>query len=476
MKKVRIFSFIVAVFLLLSAMVGCNFGKKEEDTTADAGTTAGSQQESVNNGDGPTPITTDFDGYQFKVLSRGSGTYTSDDITGELTGNVLSQATYHRNVKLEATYNFEIIEKKDAKWLDTAKTLGAAGQTEYDMWAFKMGDMPSLGQEGYIYNLNEVKGINLDASYYDQTTRDSVSFANYLFFITGDMLYMDDLSLSCVFYNPAMWNELLCSDVYGKNIYDLVRDEQWTFERMKTLAASAVSDLDGDGDYDEDDRWGCGYANGDIFTLTIAFGNQVLQKDSDDLFSLNRSQKLIDDLQSIFEFFNSPSCIKDHTFAEKTHLFQLLQLANGSRTMIAAGVDYGIVPTPVLREGDPYYSYVSAYSSNCIAIPSTVSNIDRTANIIELISYESQSTLVPKFGEYLFAKVSQHEDDTEMVEILKAGRAYENAYVWSAGSIYSTLIELNEVSGEGIANAFDAAEEAVKESVKRKLERLNQLG
>ena len=473
--KIKLLCAILSCLLLLPLAVSCNFGKKDETTESSSELTEGTQG-SVSNDGSPDPIMEDFDGYQFKVLTRGSGVYTSDDITGELTGSVLSQATYYRNAALEDRYNFEIVEKKDANWLDTAKTYGASGQTEYDMWAFKMADMPALGQEGYIYNLNEVNGMNLDASYYDQTTRQSVSFANYLFFITGDMLYMDDLALSCMFYNPEMWSALRCSDVYGKDIYSLVRDGQWTFEVMKTLAATAVSDMDGDGDYDEKDRWGCGYANGDIFTLTIAFGNQVLEKDADDLFSLNRSEKLINDLTEIFAFFNSPSCIKDHTFAEKTHLFQLLQLANGSRTMIAAGVEYGIVPTPVMNAGNDYHSYVSAYTANCIAIPTTVANIDKTANIIELISYESQSTLVPKFGDYLFSKVSLHKEDTEMVDILKKTRAYENAYVWSAGSIYSTLIELNEVNGEGIANAFESAEEAVEESVKRKLERLQQLG
>ncbi len=38
-----------------------------------------------NSSDVPTPIMDDFGGYRFKVLTRGSGVYASDDITGEIT-------------------------------------------------------------------------------------------------------------------------------------------------------------------------------------------------------------------------------------------------------------------------------------------------------------------------------------------------------------------------------------------------------
>lgn len=383
---------------------------------------------------------------------------------------------------LEQKYNFVIIETKDKNWNTTAQTLGGTGEHQYDMWSFKMADMPSHGQEGFIHNLNELDGINLDASYYDQTTRKSVSFANYLFFITGDMLYMDDLGVSCVLYHPTIWDTLNSDDVYGKDIYTLVKDGEWTFEVFTTLAKRASADANGDGIYDnKNDNWGCGYANGDIFTLAIGLGSQVIEKDADDVFYLNMGAKLQNDLSRIFEFFNSQACIKDGTYIDETHLFQLCQLANGAgptSNIRKAGIEYGIVPVPMSDEGqDGYRSYVSAYAANCIAIPTTIRNddIDKICNIIELISYESQKTLTPKFSEYLFYNLIQHAADTEMVEILMETKTYENAYVWSTGGIYSTLIELNLADGSGIASAFEKSKEAVTNSVERKLQRIRQL-
>ena len=479
-KNVKILSFVMVLCVLLSAVACAKHDASETSSDTDDTDVSGVSTDG-NNGEGPTPIMDDFGGYQFKVLTRGSGMYTSDDITGDITGNVLSLATYTRNAALEEKFNFSIVETKEKDWNAVAKRLASAGEHSYDMWSFKMADMPEHGQEGYIYNLNEVDGLNLDASYYDQATRNSVSFANYLFFMTGDMLYMDDLAISCVLYHPTLWDTLKCSEVYGKDIYTLVKDGEWTFEAFKTIAAKATADINGDGVYDdENDQWGCGYANGDIFTMSIALGNQVVKKDADDVFYLNDDEKIITDLQNIFAFFNSRSCIKDGTYTRGRHLFQILQLANGAgpnSPIRAAGIDYGIVPAPKLDKDDGWYkSYVSAYAANCIAIPTTVTEIDKVANIIELISYESQSTLVPKLSEYLFANVSQHAEDVEMIEILKETRTYENAYIWSTGSIYSTLIDLNAANGEGIKSSFETSKQAVEASVARKLQRLQQLG
>lgn len=480
-KSARILSVFLMLCMLFSTMIACS--KDDIEDASDDAEYIADDEASKDASGAPTPIMDDFGGYQFKVLTRGSGMYKSDDITGDMTGNVLSLATYQRNAALESKYNFTIVESKEKDWNSVATKLGQAGQYQYDMWSFKMADMPSHGQEGHIYNLNEVAGINLDASYYDQTTRESVSFANYLFFITGDMLYMDDLAISCVLYHPTLWKDLKCSEVYDKDIYTLVKDGEWTLEAFKTIAALAPKDINGDGKYDdENDRWGCGYANGDIFTLSVALGNHVVEKDANDVFYLNDGEKIISDLQNIFAFFNSPSCIKDGTYTTGLHLFQILQLANGTgpnSPIRKAGIEYGIVPPPKANATDGWYrSYVSAYTANCIAIPSTLkgADLDKAANIIELVSYESQSTTVPKLSEYLFGNVSKHASDVEMIEILKETRTYENAYIWSTGSIYSTLIDLNLAGGEGIKSAFETSKQAVEDSVARKLQRLQQLG
>lgn len=467
----KILSLLLLLCLLIPMTVAC--GDKESEKES-GGESVLVQGDDVPRDDAPTPIMDDFGGYEFRVLSR-SGSLASDDITGELGGAKMSNATYRRNVTLKDKYNFEIVEYKEADPKKIAQTTGAAGEYAYDMWAIRMADVPALATEGYLYDLNEVDEINLEASYYDERTIDAVSFAERLFFVTGDMLYMDDLAISCMVFNTKLWNDLQLDNVYQKSLYQLVESGEWTFEALKKLAISGIKDLNGDGVYDSTDQWGCAYANGDIFAMTVALGDPVLQKDADDIFYLNKTDKLVTDLTDIFTFFNSPSCIKDLTYMNGTVLFKYLPMNNLANVVSPGSVPYGVIPAPKYDETAEYYSYVSGHSANCITICSAVPDVDKTANIIELISYESQTTNVPVFAEYLFSDVYAHEDDVKMVEILKETRAYENAYVWSIGSIYNTLIELNQAGGMGIAHTLQVCESSVNSSVKTKLKAIRAL-
>ena len=464
----KILSLLLLLCMLVPMTVAC--GDKESEETNDSISTMDVELRD----DAPTPIMDDFGGFEFKVLTR-KDSLSSDDITGDVSGGKMSNATYTRNAILKDRYNFVVVEYKDPNPSDLAKIAGAAGEYAYDMLSYRMASLPSLALEGYLLDLNYVDGINLEASYYDERTIESVSFAERVFFITGDMLYMDDLSITGMIFNTKIWAEEKCSDVFGKSIYELVADGEWTFEAMKKIAILGRRDLNGDSIYGKDDQWGCVYSNADIFSQSTALGNTVLKKDADDVFYLNDSEKQLTDLASVFEFFNSPSCIKDHTYMGGHVLFEYLQLYNVANVVAPGDVPYGIVPVPKADKDSEYYSYVSGHSSNVISICTTVPDVDKTANVIELISYESQNTNVPVFAEFLFGKIYGHEDDIAMVDILLETRTYENAYVWNVGKIYSDLQDLNDAGGDGISSKFSSSKTLINSTVKSYLNTLRKL-
>ena len=477
---------ILCVLLLLSialtSLIACNNanppeGPETDSVAGDVDESNGGSENSKPSGGAPQPITNDFGGYDFRVLTRGNGAWGSDDITGTISGSRVSVATYKRNALLNQKYKFNIIEYKDKKWEDKANLLTSSGEDLYDMVSIRLNDIPSLGQEGALYNLNEVDGLNLDAEYYDQTTRHQGSFADYLFFLTGDMIYQDDAATGAIVFNCSIWTDSKLNEAYeGKTLYDLVREKEWTLENMSAMSKQATVD-DGNGVWDTEDQYGYSYANVTILCMNIGLGNDLLKKDADDIFYMDRSTKLISDLESLFKFFNNGTCRTDMGFGSNKVLFCATWLRYLPVDIPAAGIDYGVVPFPLRdSEQDSYRSMVSTYGSNCITICSTVKDVDITANIIELISYESMSTLTPALNEWLFeGRGIQHAEDLEMVEIIKNTKTYELCYVWSTGALYSTMISLNNANGEGISSALAGCEDAVKASVQRKLDRLNQL-
>ena len=63
-----------------------------------------------------------------------------------------------------------------------------------------------------------------------------------------------------------------------------------------------------------------------------------------------------------------------------------------------------------------------------------------------------------------------------MLEMIYSVRTYEICYLWSTGSLYSTMIALNDSNAEGIASAFIEVKGAVEASVAYKMECLMGLG
>lgn len=479
-SNTKIFGRVLLVFLiialLLPSVVACG---NKGDETDDSGTTDVSESVQVAPG-APVPYMDDFEGYQFKVLTRGGGDWQSTDITAELSGNIVDQAVYTRNASLKQKYNFDIVETKHPNWNDHARTLGEAGEAAYDMWSFTMNQMASLGQEGYLYNLKEVDGINLSAPYYDQNTVRDASFANYLFFVTGDLLTMDDIATTCTLVNSDIWEDLQLDSEVG-DIYELVKNKKWTFDKLKTCAQKATFISTGGSQMTKDDNWGGAAQKGQIANFYIAFGQDILKKNADDTLYLNEDTKLITELQEILGYLggNEHYWRNDYgdLFKYGKQLFWYASIHEVPR-MQEASMDFFVVPNPLYDEDqEEYHSYVTAYGSNCITICSTVRNIDLVASIIELASYESMNTVTPAFIEYLIGgRIIDNHEDAEMLQMVLNTKTYAMTDLWSTGAISSSLGTLLENKSTNVASAFAEGRESVSSSVQRKLERLQRLG
>lgn len=480
----RLLCLALALLMLVATVASCS---GEKTPPVDTGSEdLGTEPETGDEYDpeaAPIPYLEDFGGYEFRVLTRGSGMWTSDDISGDFMGSIIAQAAYNRNEELGERYKFTVYEFKAEDWVETARNTALSGGDEaYDMWSFKMNDMPSLAQEGLVYDLNEVSCLNIDAAYYDQSLRYQGTFANHLFFLTGDLLYQDDLATECVAFNAKMFEDLNLEAAYKMDMYELVDAGKWTLATYTELAKRATDDKNGDGVMDNTDYWGFCYEPADILTLNIAAGNALLQKDADDIFILNKTEKQINDLQKIMAFLNSGYAVagnwEDSVFTKNVQFTEICAVMDLS-TFEAEGLNFGVVPMPKIDEQQGHYnSFISTYGSNCITICSTVQGEDlkKVASIIDLLSYESRQSVSPKLHEYIFgAYVLQHSEDVRMLEVAFANRSYELCYLWSTGGLYSSMISVCEAKGEGLAGVFDSSEGAVAASVARKLERLQNL-
>ncbi len=470
-QKIRKISLFLSLVTLLCLFASC----KRDEPDGETGTV--STRDPVNDDGAPTPYMEDFEGYEFRVLTRGGESgWINNDIMGDVTGSSVDKAVAQRNAGVQAKYNFTITEHRTPEFNNVAATMAASGEDAYDMWSFMMRNMPQHGISGFLYDLREIEWLNVDATWYDQQVRETSTFGDYLFFLTGDLLYIDENATAALTFDHDKWIDLGCASEFGgRDLYTIVKDGDWTFEKLKMLAEMGTN-YGGNGEPDPTDEWGFAFENATILQLNVGFGNVAMSKDRNDLFVVNDSQKQIDDYQDIQSFLTGEYATTDtggnRAFIQYIWL-QMLSFTDGDSTPWG-DCDYAVIPFPKKdSQQDRYYSLVTTYGACGMAIPNTVADVNKVASIMDLISYESQQTVLPAYEEWLLAgRKVERSEDLEMLRIIMDGQVVDPAHLWLETGLYDALKNLVAVDNEG--NVSESSIGSLLASVKTKVNATNQ--
>ena len=462
----RVFCVALALLMLAGCLLSCDLGKKPEETS---GTTEDPNQEVELE---------DFGEYVLRAVIA-QPDYT-ESLEGSLTGDVLQQATYARTANVTLDHNFTVTSIRNADPKTAFQTSVDSGRDDYDIFGGGANGIPDLAIMGYLWDLYEVRDLNLDASYYDQSTKVQGSFAGRLFGVSGDLLTGDELNTFCLVFNHSLLRDVIrFEETYGKTLYQVILDGEWTLALMEELCANATKDLNGDGVMDSKDRWGFHHSSADILAMNISMGNNLFLKNEDDVFELNLTEKQLGDLTNIIKFYNSESCIghtyKASVFPKGQQLFGMHMV--GDHTLLKdSDVDFGYAPFPKAnKEQTNYYSFTSTYGPMNINIARTVPDENMVARMIELLSIESQTTLTPVLYDYLLSsRTVERPEDVKMVEIILNGKTYELSYMWRNSGVYESFKTMCPANNTNIKSAMEGWQEATEAAIDEMLRMLKQ--
>ena len=498
-KIKRIFSLTLVAFMCIAAFSACASGGDQDTSVTTPAGIAGDDTvgDAPDGGSTLTDITppdpedtritpnlpeADFDGHKFNVLTRGksSATWCSRDIFAEgLTGEVINDAVYNRNQTIEDQYNFEVVEFGSDDPSNVAKTSILSGDDEFDMVCIRIKDhITSLVNAGLLLDLKALELMDLSQPYYDQNSMQFLSIANKQFAVTGDLLIMDNDATRCALFNKNLFNDLQLAQnpAIGDSLYNIVTKGKWTLDMLATCSTLATADLNGDGQMNDEDQWGMANEGFNCLALYNSAGNVLFKKDATtDIPSyVANNEKSIEAFQRIIPIINSEYS-KWYTnaynevhpyFQDGKILFHLAQLSEVSLYR-AMEFEFGIIPLPKYDESqESYYSPVTAYGSNCISVPITATNLDRTATIIEALSCESMYTVTPAYYDIMLkGQRLRDEESGQMLDIILSTTMYELGYVWNWGGIYDTIYQSAANGVTNIASRFKTLEKGCSKAI-----------
>ena len=480
----RLSALLLAVLMCFSVLVAC--GGKTEDPAAI--TTAGVEYnddayETTEASTDPAEtepqlevvVKPEYNGKTVNILCSGNWNY-DEFYAEEVNGDPINDAKYAMNAMLAETMGISIqVENNQGSSGGTGKGFQAittsklAGDHAYDIASIGTYDVSNLAYQGYLYDLNTMGNIDLTKPWWDPKAQEQLEIGGKMFYTTGDAMILDNNCTYCILFNKTM-----IANNNLENPYDLVKNNQWTLDKMVELSANIGADLNGDGAYDDNDQYGILIWTDSGIGMIHASGGRfaTIENGEEIVFTLNTEHNI-----SILDRWINIRNDKNNRFisgSATTAPFQegrVLFYTRYVRNVIdfrELELDFGILPYP---KGDAeqaeYCNTLHAYGNALMCIPDAA-DPEMSAAVMETMSYYGRQELLPAYYDItLVGKGIRDEDSEEMLDIIFTTRFFDVGTYYQVGGLNETVNSLVSSGSASIAPVLKATEKMVNKTLEK---------
>ena len=261
-----------------------------------------------------------------------------------------------------------------------------------------------------------------------------------------------------------------------------MEDGTWTWEKMFSMMHVATTDLDGDGRMNQNDRWGLQGQPLTSYVLYTGSGESLVSKDEEDRWKITAGdERSVDAMLRVSELM---AAAKDDVYLTWDWSGMLKMFENNQalfytevmlhiETMRGYDVDFGIIPTPKMDEGQQEYSHFIDSTCNIFyTLPVSSPDPDSAAYILETIAYASHFDITPAYYDVcLKAKYSRDEESSAMLDIIFSSYRLEIANAYSLGGLYDSVTNVMS-SGGNISSTLAAQQKSSGKILEKTLDKL----
>lgn len=432
MKKASALLFLFIFIFALSCSDNTPVSEISTDTTLIT-----ESIETEPEGDRPDIEKTDYEGKKFNIVYPLWSLYKNFYFAEEITGDAVNDAIYKRTQQIEEFLNIDItnyaMDYIDKILPELSKTV-MSGSDTYDLALLHCAT--SLGNyvnDSIVLEWNKVPNIDMEKSYWNKSVKANMQLNGILPFASNDFIIPD---VNSIFYN----NHLAEVNNLG-NIYDIVFDGKWTWDKFYEMASTASQDIDGDGKFTDQDQYGfVGEIGWQFGSITTSAGQYVLKTDASGVPQLSiNTESMITLVEKIDKLVKSDNTsytweyalkydpnaggIPPVSFDSGRALFYLVPLSL-AKSFRETDVDFGIVPLPKLDEIQK--DYITLNWSGFMCVPLTAGDPQFVGSVVELLAYYNGEIVIPAFYDILLGqKISRDEDSVLMLNIIFKNNVYD---------------------------------------------------
>ena len=498
-KLKRITAVLIALLMLVPTLASCsdNTPAETKETTAQQETAQTAESTDASADESETeeerikpniPESADFGGDDITFLHWYNTAWTetvrqSRDIYAEgITGEAINDAVYNRNVKIEDAYKVKIALQLEQS-TDIASMVGqqvTAGDSTYDVVYQLLSAAPALIQKSYFHNLFNVPNIDLEKPWWDQNSISSLSTMGILPLVSTSINVNDKDATAALAFNKT-----IASNNQLEDLYTLVREGKWTYDKLTEMAEATYNDSNGDGTMTPDDVYGFLGGRDVIDSLYHGSGSQFITKNENDEFVFTfGTERDVDVISKGIDIVNSVWYFNHHAWKDQSDILyrQIFETGHGLffwmrlddvTNMRAGDADFGIIPIPKYEEAqDKYYSLVSQHTTGLMSIPITCAGdeLSMVGMVLEALAAESHYTLIPEYIETsLKTKNSRDAESADMLDIILGNRVFDPMNVYSFANFGDAIMDAADANNKDMASLIKSKEKLVNKSIEKVL-------
>lgn len=455
MKKSSLFKtkcmvFLLAILLCATCLAACNDGGEEQGTTLPNTTETPPEQDSGLDENGfvksslPANLNLDKNVNILYWSDYYDSLYCGDDYKA---GEIVDDASYNRDRYTEEYLNVFL------KWVPTlgGGYSNAANFVQEVTNQSNSGDgtqliagysrcMTTLAIQGMLKDTNRLQTnyIDLEKPWWTEEMAYQLKLGQSNYLYTGDISGDLITSMISVFYNMDMINDLGMD-----NPIELVRNQEWTYERMLEMASTAYHDEGGDSIIDEGDRLGLGFVEWSTTAFYVGLGNRIIDNyDGYLVLSDDYSgEPAIDFVEKAMELLNTKGVAKlgagemRNSFVSKNLLFMTYELRIITQDVVRnSGLKIGVLPTPMAESGNNRYYTYPGLNYTVWGILGTLEDSEATdmTAVLECMGGHAHRELLPAIFEYGFMlRYSADNDVAEMYQLVRDSLSFDFGFLFA---------------------------------------------
>ncbi len=269
-----------------------------------------------------------------------------------------------------------------------------------------------------------------------------------------------------------------------ENPYELVKNNQWTWDKMHSMAAAVANDEDGNDVLGPNDYWGFLTHSENFPAMWESAGLKLIETDEDGIPQVTwNSEQFVNIHEEIVEFMGDTTCVNWKNTTEIADAIAFISTAlKEGRTLFGTEViafvldyrgnehEFGILPLPKYSTDIEEYNSYIAVNSGVMTIANTCDDTNKTGIVIEAMAAKGAEILIPTYyDEQLRSKYSRDEESGEMLDIIFEHRCYDLGVFFNWGSAYSAL----STTDANPTTIYTSVQKKLNKEIEKSFEKLN---